>query len=96
MFIKKLIIGLLSFYTFDLKRRTFKDDFIPREESRIERMLETRKKREAEKKKTRLYDRRKWKKKRQYKEKSFKIQGTNPKDLRFSGQQKLRRMYRNS
>lgn len=94
MFIKKLIIGILSFYTFEIKRASLKEDGSSLNESRIERLYESRKKREQERKKTRLYDKRKWKEKKKYREKHYKLKGTRSKDARYSDQQKIRRMFR--
>jgi Ni/Co efflux regulator RcnB len=96
MLIKKFIIGLLSFYTFEIKRASIQDTGSVLSSTSIERLYESRKKREQERKKTKLYDKRKWKEKKKYREKHYKLKGTTPKDARFSNQQKLRRMYRNT
>lgn len=96
MLLKKLIIGLLSFYAIEFKRASIKDDVEPFSGSRIERLYEARKKREQERKKNRLYDKRKWKEKKKYHEQHYKLKGTNSKDARYSNQQKIRRMFRNS
>lgn len=95
MFIRKLIIGLLSFYAVEVKRSSIKKDEGTSLEIRHERLYEIGKRREAKKRKTKTYDNRKWKKKTQFKERSFKISGTQPKDVRYSNQQKIRRMFRN-
>ncbi len=95
MFIKKLIIGLLSFYAVEIKRASVRGE-TPSFEVKHERLYEAERRRETRRKKVRLYDKRKWKKKKQYKEKTFAYKGTNPKDVRFSNQQKIRRMFRNS
>lgn len=95
MFIKKFIIGLLSFYAVEIKRTKTKEE-IPSFEVRHERLFQTEQKREVRTKKVRLYDKRKWKKKRQYKERSFALKGSKPKDIRYSNQQRIRRMFRNS
>lgn len=96
MLIKKLIIGLLSFYTVEIKRASLKDTGSPLSSTSIERLYESRKRREQVKKKTKLYEKRKWKERKKYHEKHYKLKGTTPKDARFSNQQKLRRMYRNT
>jgi Ni/Co efflux regulator RcnB len=96
MLIKKFIIGLLSFYAFDVKRVSLKNDISFHQDEVIEREIETKKKRESEKKKTRLYEKHKWKRKKQYHEQTYKLKGTRPKDHRYSNQQKIRRMFRNS
>jgi hypothetical protein len=94
MFVKKLIIGLLSFYTFEIRRNSLKSELSPFAEITTEQVYESRKK--EEKKKTQKYVNPKWKKKKLYINQTFKLQGTRPKDVRFSNQQKLRRMMRNS
>lgn len=94
MFIKKFIIGLLSFYAVEVRRLNLRSVDINSLDTQIERTFENKKKKE--KKVETTYDNRKWKKKKKYIEKNFKIKGTNPKDHRFSNQKRLRRMYRNS
>lgn len=96
MLIRKLIIGFLSFYAVEVKRASLKNSKTTPIQVERELELEIVKKREAKKQKTRLYDKRKWKKKQRFIEPAFKIKGTNPKDVRFSNQQKIRRMFRNS
>lgn len=98
MFIKKLIIGLLSFYAIEVKRSSLKNENLLSLGFSIERSLETekKKKRESERKQTKLYNNRKWNKRRTYKEKSLKLQGVHSKDARYSNQRTLRRMYRNT
>lgn len=49
-----------------------------------------------EKRKQRLYQTRKWTKKKTYRQKNFSLKGTNSKDNRYSNQRKIRRMFRNS
>lgn len=95
MFIKKLIIGLLSFYAVEVRRVSSKGE-TPSFLVKHERLHEAERRRETRKKKVRLYDKRKWKEKKQYKEKTFALKGKNPKDVRFSNQRKIRRMFRNS
>lgn len=95
MFIKKLIIGILSFYTVEIKRPLQEKSFDLFPSSSIELTYEAQKKREKEKRKERLYDKRKWKQRKKYTERTYKIKGTRPKDVRFSNQQKIRRMFRN-
>ena len=92
MFIKKLIIGILSFYAFEVRRASLKEAHDPFTEQ-IERSYEDQKKREKKKEKT--YDNSKWKKKRSFIDKSYKLRGSHSKDARYSNQRKLRRMYRN-
>lgn len=96
MFIKKLIIGILCFYAVEVRRVSIRDEGSSLNESQIERLYEVRKKREQERKKTRAYDKSKWKKRKKYREQHYKLKGTNSKDSRYSNQQKLRRMYRNT
>lgn len=96
MFVRKLIIGLLSFYAVEVQRYREKHEGLQSFDTQVERLLEEEKKREQIKKKTKLYDKRKWKKKQQFRQKTFAMKGTNPKDVRFSNQQKIRRMFRNS
>jgi len=95
MFIKKLIIGILSFYAVEIRRASIKESQSSLGEASIERLYESRKKREQERKKISLYDKRKWKERKKYHEKHYKLKGTRSKDQRYSNQQKLRRMYRN-
>lgn len=95
MFIKKLVIGILSFYVVEVRRVSIKEEGSSLNESQIERLYEARKKREQERKKTKLYDKRKWKERKKYREKHYKLKGTRSKDHRYSDQQKLRRMFRN-
>lgn len=95
MFLKKLIIGLLSFYVFDPKSAPHVQKLINSIEYVIEREIEIVKKRRKEKKQSQKYDNRKYKKKHVYQKINFKISGTRAKDVRYSNQQKLRRMYRN-
>lgn len=96
MLIKKLIIGLLSFYAFDFKRQASREDVSWNASSFVERSVEEKKKKEAERKKIKLNERKKYIPKDPYVQKTLKIKGSNPKDLRFSNQKRLRRMYRNS
>lgn len=96
MFIKKLMIGLLSFYAVEVRRVSIKEEGSPLNESQVERLYKVRKKREQERKKTRLYDKSKWKQRKKYHEQHYKLKGTNAKDARYSNQQKLRRMYRST
>jgi hypothetical protein len=96
MFIKKLIIGLLSFYAVEVRRVSIKEEGSSLNESQVERLYESRKKREQVRKQTRLYDKRKWKQRKKYHEQHYKLKGTNSKDSRYSNQQKLRRMYRST
>ena len=102
MFIKKLVIGLLSFYAVEIKRSSLRSEDISSfdlfSSTSIEKSIgvEKKKRRESERKQTKLYDNRKWSKRRTYKEKSLKLQGSHSKDARYSNQMKLRRMYRNS
>mgnify|MGYP005689672603 FL=1 len=81
MLIRKLIIGLLSFYAIEVKRASLKNTETSPIQVQHELELEIVKKREAKKQRTRLYDKRKWKKKQRFKEPAFKIKGTNPKDV---------------
>lgn len=96
MFLKKLIIGLLSFYTFDIKLRSDKNRAFFYYEIQCEKILENTKRREIRRQKSRLYKNPKWKKKKKFQLKCFKLQGTHAKDIRFSHQKKIRRMYRNA
>ena len=97
MLIKKLIIGLLSFYAVEIKRSSFKDDGVDTSSTiRVERLYESRKRREQVRRQSKLYDKRKWKEKKKYHEKHYKLKGSNAKDARYSNQQKIRRMFRNS
>lgn len=96
MLIRKLIIGLLSFYAVEVKRASIKDHESHPLEIKTERLFEVERKRETKKRKIRLYDKSKWKKKKEYKEKQLSFKGTNPKEVRFSNQRKIRRMFRNS
>lgn len=93
MFIKRLIIGLLSFYAFELRRNNLRGIQNPFSETQIVRIYESRKRQLKNKEKA--YNNRKWKKKKSYLNPTFKLQGTNSKDIRFSNQKKLRRMFRN-
>lgn len=93
MFIRKLIIGLLSFYAFEVKRSNLRGIQNPFSETQIVRIFESRKR--QLKKKEKAYDNRKWKKKQKFITPAFKLRGTNSKDPRFSNQRKLRRMFRN-
>lgn len=95
MLVKKLIIGLLSFYAVEIRKSSLKSDH-PLDSYSIEYSIEKKKKRESEKKKRTNYDNRKWKKKKVFKDKKLKIRGTEAKDARYSNQRMLRRMYRNS
>ncbi len=92
MLIRKFIIGLLSFYYSEL--RSVQPGSRVSGQETVEFFWE--KKKQKEKKKSRPYDNRKWKKKKNYKEKSFSLKGTGAKDRRYSNQQLIRRMYRNS
>lgn len=47
------------------------------------------------KKKRRLYSNKKYKPKRRFKKLNLKLQGSHAKDIRYSNQKMLRRMYRN-
>jgi 4-amino-4-deoxy-L-arabinose transferase-like glycosyltransferase len=94
LFIRKLIIGLLSFYAFEVKRSDLRNFDTQGSDTQIERIYESRKRKL--KKKEQTYDNRKWKKKKKYAQKTLKLQGVTPKDIRYSNQRKLRRMYRNS
>ncbi len=96
MFIKKLIIGILSFYAVEVRRVSIRDEGSSLNESQIEHLYEARKKREQERKKTKLYDKSKFQPRKKYHEQHYKLKGTNSKDSRYSNQQKLRRMYRNT
>lgn len=95
MFVRKLIIGILSFYAVEIRRSSLKSDHSLNGYS-IEYSIEKKKKRESEKKKISTYNNRKWKKKKIFKEAKLKIKGTHAKDARYSNQKMLRRMYRNS
>ncbi|GEM_PF-887623 len=91
MLIRKLIVGLLSFYFLEFNQfRSINQSSSPEV---VELFWE--KKKQKEKKKSRLYDNRKWKKKKRFKEKSISLKGTHAKDRRYSNQKLLRRMYRN-
>lgn len=96
MFLKKLIIGLLSFYLFDPKSNSRKQNLSNSSEQVIEREIEEVKKLRKEKKRTQKYDNRKYKRQRKYHLKKLKYSGTRAKDARFSGHRSLRRMYRNA
>ena len=87
---------MLTFYTVEIKRSSLRDTGFIYNETSIEREYEVHKKRIQERKKTRLYDKRKWKRKKKYHEKHYKLEGSRPKDVRFSNQQRIRRMFRNS
>jgi hypothetical protein len=93
MLLKKLIIGLLSFYVVEVKKSSNRNltafpDF------HIERVYEEKKKKLKIREKT--YENKKWKKKSKYKNHTLKWQGSHPKGVRFSNQKSLRRMYRNT
>lgn len=96
MFIKNLIIGLLSFYFFDPKKNGFRHAEELQFSVQIERLFEKRKQRESERKKAGLYPKRKWLPRKIYVDRTYKIKGNNPKNKRYSNQQMLRRMYRSS
>lgn len=86
MFIKKLIIGLLSFYFYNTSK-TRSEEQKPQVE--INYSIEKRRR------KQRLYKNKKWKKRANFKARVYKLTGSQPKDHRFSNQRKLRRMFRN-
>jgi len=91
MLIRKLIVGLLSFYFLEFNQYRSTDQ--PSSSEVVELFWE--KKKQKEKKKSRHYDNRKWKKKKRFKEKSISLKGTHSKDRRYSNQKLLRRMFRN-
>lgn len=93
MLLRKFIVGLLSFYYVEV-RTAFRRVEAGADES-IERLYEKKKQKNKEKKKERPYDNRKWKKRKKFREKTFSLRGGNPKDVRFSNQKSLRRMFRN-
>jgi hypothetical protein len=95
LFFKKLIIGLLSFWAFEIKQSSRKFDYVVTEIV-YERELEDQKKRETKKRKERHYPKGKKRRKTDYKVKSYSYRESRPRDQRFSNQQKLRRMFRNS
>lgn len=95
MLLRKIIIGILSFYFYDPKKY-FQKEINLESSEQIVLTLEKKKKREEERRKSRSYKNKKWKKKKEYREKTFAIKGKEAKDKRFSNQQLLRRMYRNS
>ena len=94
MFIKNLIIGLLSFYAFDLSRLKKSTLLLHFNETQIERTIENKKRKE--KKQEKSYDNRKWRASKKYVNQHFKTKGSHPKDHRYSNQKRLRRMYRNT
>lgn len=95
MFIKKLIIGILCFYTFDTRAR-FRNGSVSRFTNSIEYSIETTRKKEIERRKSRSYKNKKWAERKKYRHKSMSLKGTRAKDHRYSNQQKIRRMFRNS
>lgn len=92
MFIRKIIIGLLSFYYIEVRTIARRSGLTTPES--IERIFE--KKKQKEKRKERPYDNSKWKKRKAFREKTFALKGSHSKDRRFSNQRSLRRMFRNS
>jgi hypothetical protein len=93
MFIKKLVIGLLSFFAFEFKRNDHKSYESFCSDIKIERTYEAR--RRQLKKREKRYKNSKWRKRKTYATKAYKFQGSNPKDARFFNQRMLRRMFRN-
>jgi len=95
MFIKKLIIGILCFYTIDTRTR-FRNSWVNRFTHSIEYSFETTRKKEIERRKSRSYKNKKWSERKKYKQKTFALKGTRAKDHRYSDQQKIRRMFRSA
>ncbi len=87
-----LLSGILSFFCVDLQlfRRGSRDIYFGESIS-----IEISDQREKRKRKTRKYKNKKYKKTKKYSQKQYKFQGTKAKDLRYSNQRLLRRMYRN-
>ena len=96
MLIRKIIIGILSFYFYDPKAN-YRQKSFNTFDSEIVRTLENKKKSERgqERRKEKTYENRKWKKKKNFREKTFAIKGVQSKDVRFTNQKMIRRMYRN-
>lgn len=95
MFFKKLVIGLLSFWAFEIRKTSRQIEFSVNE-TVYEREIEDHKKREIKKRKERHYPKGKKRRKTDYKVKTYAYQDSRARDHRFSNQQKLRRMFRNS
>lgn len=94
MLIKKLIIGLLSFYAIDVTQRKLAKAASPFPETQVERLYES--VRRQIKKKEKSYDNRKWKSKKRYKSPTLAFKESKPRDVRYSNQKMIRRMFRNS
>ena len=95
MFIKKLIIGFLSFYTIDVNRLQRRNQVLSQSTS-VEYSIEVIRKKEQERRKKRSYKNKKWSERKKYQQKTFALKGTKAKDHRYSNQQKIRRMFRNT
>lgn len=93
----KILFGIFSCFIVDVKRFNFREDFTSLSTGQYvyARELGTYKKRQSEKKKVSLYKKGKWQKKKSYQIKTHAYQSVRPRDVRFTNQQKLRRMYRN-
>lgn len=97
---QKLILAILSFYAVDVKRiHRATSTVLVTPAVGVELLYEEKKKRDTERKKerkqTRPYPKGKRRKKKQFAERKWSYQSSQPRDVRFSNQQKLRRMFRN-
>ncbi len=94
---KKILFSLFTFFVVDVTRlRSEEEPVSSLPAVSIEDLRSERQKRQTERKKQRLYDKNKWKKRRDYRERTYKYQSTKSRDSRYSNQKSLRRMYRNS
>jgi hypothetical protein len=97
---KKILFSLFTFFVVDVTRLRLEEASVSSlpvvSPEAIEDQRSERQKRQAERKKQRLYDKNKWKKRRDYRERTYKYQSTKSRDSRYSNQKSLRRMYRNS
>ena len=74
----------------------FNPQALRKRELKLQDLIEIEDQRQKRKQKKKPYQNKKWKKKKVFHERSWSYRSTRPKDARFSNQQKLRRMYRNS